>query len=369
MRTFLEINLKNIAENTRNLKSSIKAKIMVVVKANAYGHGLTEVAKTTEKAGADFLGVDNIEEGLTLRKAKIKIPILVLGRPDEDPNLLEKAIKNNLTLTVFDVEIVRAISKIGVQLGKLCRVHVEVETGMNRYGLMPDEVLDFFKLLKRTPKIEIEGIYSHFASAESRDKSYTFKQLGNFQKTIEILRRESFEVPIKHIANSAAALSMSSTHFDMVRLGITIYGLFPTPELGSFFELKPALTFKSHIVSLKKLSGGEKVSYDGSYLTDAPTLIAAIPIGYADGYDRKLSSFAKVLVRGKRVPQVGKVCMSAMMIDVSGVEGVQLGDEVVLIGEQDGEKITAGELAGLLGTINYEIVARLPEHLPRKYIR
>ena len=368
MLSFLEINLKNIAENIKSLKEAIsKAKLMAVVKSNAYGHGLVPVAKTVARAGADYLGVDNIEEGLELRKARIKTPILVFGWPESD--LVEEAIKKDLTLTVFDRDTLRMISKAGLKLRKHCKVHVKVETGMNRYGLMPVEVLDFFQYLKRTPKIELEGIYSHFASAESRDKSYTFKQLGAFQKILEELRREKIDIPIKHISNSAATLSMPSAHFDMVRLGITIYGLFPSSELGTFFELKPALELKSKIVSLKKMPGGEKISYGGSYLTDAPTTVAVIPLGYADGYDRRLSNFAKALVRGGRARVIGKVCMRAMMLDVSGIEGVKIGDEVVLIGKQGNEQITAGELAGLLGTINYEVVARLAESLPRIYIK
>ncbi len=368
MLSYLEINLKNIVENIKNLKGAIgKAKLLAVVKSNAYGHGLVPVAKAVTKAGVDYLGVDNIKEGLELRKARLKIPILVFGWPE--PDLVEKAIKKDLTLTVFDRDTLRVISKAGLKLRKAAKVHVEVETGMNRYGLMPNEVVDFFQYLKRTPKIELEGIYSHFAAAESRDKSYTFKQSGVFQKILEELRREKIETPIKHIANSAATLSMPSSHFDMVRLGICIYGLFPSPELGTFFELKPVLELKSKIVSLKKLSGGERVSYDGSYLTGAPTTVAVIPLGYADGYNRRLSNFAKVLVGGKRARVIGKVCMRAMMLDVSGIEGVKIGDEAVLIGRQGNEQITAGELAGLLGTINYEVVSQLSESLPRIYIK
>lgn len=366
MISFLEINLKHIAENTANLKNAIgKAKLLVVLKANAYGHGLIPIAKTTAKSGADYLGVSTIDDGLKLRKARLKIPILVFGC--SEPDLIEKAIEKDLTLTVFDLDTLKLISKIGLKIGKPCKVHVKVETGMNRYGLLINEVVGFLKYLKRTPKIELEGIYSHLATAESHDKSYTFKQLGIFQKITEMLKKENIKIPIKHIANSAATLSMPTTHYDMVRLGITIYGLFPSPELGTFFDLNPALEFKSKIVSLKRLPGGEKVSYDGSYLTNAPATVAVVPVGYADGYDRKLSNFSKVLVGGKRSPVIGKICMNAIMVDVSGADNVKIGDEVVLIGKQGSETVTAGELAGFLGTINYEIVARLSDDLPRIY--
>jgi alanine racemase len=368
MLSHIEVNLKNISENTKNLKNAIgKAKLMAVVKSNAYGHGLVEVAKTVVKAGADYLAVDNIEEGLALRKAKIKTPILVFGWPE--PELIDKAVENDLTLTVFDKDTVRRISKAGMLFKKPAKVHVEIETGMNRYGLMPEGIIEFMNYLKHTPKVEIEGIYSHFASAQSRDKSYTFKQLGIFQKILENLRKEGYNIPLKHIANSAATLSMPSSHFDMVRLGICLYGLFPSQELGSFFELKPALEFKSKIVSLKEIAGSEKISYDGTYTTNGPTRIGVVPVGYADGYDRRLSNYAKVLVRGERAPVVGKICMRAFMINVSLIEGVEVGDEVVLIGKQGDEQITAGELSGLLGTINYEVVSRLSPDLPRVYIR
>ena len=368
MLSYLEIDLIKIAENTKNLKKSIgQVKLLAVLKANAYGHGLLEVAKTVAKSGADYLGVNFIEEGLALRKAKITTPILIFGWPE--PEQIPKAIEQNLTLSVFDQDTLREISKAGVRAGKPAKVHIKVETGLNRYGLMPKEVLDFFEYLKRTPKIELEGIYSHFASAESRDKSYTFKQLGAFQKILENLRANKIKVPIKHIANSAATLSMPSTHFDMVRLGMTIYGLFPNPELGAFFDLKPVLEFKSKITSLKKISGGERIGYSGSYLTQVPTTIAVVPVGYADGYDRKLSNFAKVLIRGERAQVIGKVSMNAMMVDVSGIGDVKIGDEVVLIGKQHNQEITAGELAGLLGTINREVIVRIPENLPRIYKR
>jgi len=368
MLAHLEINLRNILENTKNLKKAIgRVKLMAVVKSNAYGHGLVEVAKTVVKAGADYLAVDNIQEGLMLRKADVQAPILVFGWPD--PELINQAVENDLTLTVFDKDTVKRISQAGMLFKKPVKVHIKLETGMNRYGLRPEEIIDFLKYLKRTPKIELEGIYSHFAAAQSRDKSYTFKQLGIFQKTIEDLQKAGYKIRYRHIANSAATLSMPSSHFDMVRLGICLYGLFPSQELGSFFELKPALEFKSKIVSLKKIPGGEKISYDGTYTTTKPTLVAVVPVGYADGYDRKLSNYGKVLVKGKRASVIGKICMRAMMIDVSAIEGVEIGDEVVLIGKQGNEQVTAGELAGLIGTINYEVVSRLSSDLPRVYIR
>jgi len=368
MKNYVEVNLGHIAENCQNLKKAVGGtKILVVLSANAYGHGIVEVAKTAARVGADFLGVDSVEDGLMLRKNKVTLPILVFGRPDED--LLVEAVTKDLSLTVFDLEMVKKISHTGLQTKKPAKVHVKVETGLCRYGILENEISAFFDHLKHTPKIEIEGVYSTFAAAENRDKSYTFKQLGTFQKITDVLRHEGYEIPLTHIANSAAALSMSSTHFNMVRVGLTVYGLFPNPELGSFFELKPALTWKSRIISLKKLSGGEKIGFSGACTTTFPIKVAVIPVGYSDGIDRRLSNIAKVLVRGKRALIVGKVSMCDLMVDVSQVEDVALGDEVVLIGKQESEQITAGELAGLLGTINYEIVSRISPAIPRVYVR
>jgi alanine racemase len=313
------------------------------------------------------LAVDNIDEGLELRKAKVIAPILVFGYPELE--LIDKAVENDLTLTVYDRDTLRMISKSGILLKKPVKVHVKVETGMNRYGVMPFELMEFMNYLKHTPKIELEGLYSHFASAQSRDKSYTFHQLGIFQKVTEDLKKAGYNIPLIHIANSAAALSIPSSQLDMVRLGICLYGLFPTPELGTFFDLLPALEWKSKIVSLKRIAGSEKVGYDGSYTTNGAIMIAVVPVGYADGYDRNLSNYAKVLVNGQRANVIGKICMRAFMIDVSNIENVKVGDEVILIGKQGEEQITAGELSGLLGTINYEVVSRISPALPRVYVK
>jgi len=365
----LEINLDHVAENIKTIRNIIsgRAKIMAVVKANAYGHGMIEVSRVCEEAGIDFLGITEVKEGILLRAAGIRIPILVMGFTEKKD--IENAIKENISLTVSNVYQAKLIFEEAKRIGGRAKVHLKVDTGMRRYGPIEINALDFLKEIKKIPKIDIEGLYSHLADAENRDKSYTFKQLGTFQEIIADFKKEGFSAPFNHIAASAAALSIPSSQIDMVRLGIVIYGLFPTPELRSFFDLKPALTYKTKIVELKSLPGSQKIGYGGSHTTQNPSIIAVIPVGYADGVDRGLSNLGKVIVRGQRANIIGKVCMNSIILDVTNIENVAMEDEVVIIGRQGNEEITPGELAGYIGSINYEIVARLPEHLPRIYIR
>lgn len=365
---WIEINLAQIRANAFNLKKALKpkTKLLAVVKSEAYGHGLIPVSQAIAEI-VDYFGVNDVEEGCTLREAGIKKPILVMGG-----TLVEdfaEAIKKDLTLTVYSKEMIQTLSAQAVKLKKPVKIHLKVDTGMRRYGIEPDQVLDFIQIIRRSPKLELEGLYSHFVSAESRDKTPTFKQLGIFQTLINKINQTGIELPLKHIANSAAALSMESTHLDMVRCGITLYGLFPNPELGSFFDLKPALSYKTRIVQIKKVGGSEKVGYGWTYTTSRPTLLGVIPVGYADGLDRHLSNLEKVLVGGKRVPIVGKICMNASIIDLTDVSEAKTGDEVVIIGQQGHERITIGEIAGYLGTITYEIVTRLPDRIPRIYLK
>lgn len=369
MLVHLEINLDNIATNIKAIRSVIsgRAKIMAVVKANAYGHGLVEVSKCCEINGADFLGVDEVREAMILRTAGVRIPILVMGFTEKED--IVPAIENNISLTVSNIYQAKLIFEQAKKIQKRAKVHLKVDTGMRRFGPIEVNAVNFLKEIKSIPKLEIEGLYSHLADAESRDKSFTFRQLGAFQEIIADFKKEGFSAPYNHVAASAAALSIPSSQLDMVRLGIVIYGLFPTPELRTFFDLKPAMVFKTKIVELKRLPGSQKIGYGGSYTTQNPTTVAVIPVGYADGLDRGLSNLGKVLVGGQRSNIIGKVCMNSTIIDVTDVENVQMEDEVVIIGRQGNEEIAPGELAGYTGTINYEIIARIPEHIPRVYIK
>ncbi len=367
--TWLEIDLRKIKNNIAGLRNYIRteSKIMAVLKNDAFGHGLVEVAKYIENLAIDYFGVGTIQEALILRKKKITKPILVLGYTD--PTFFENAIVNEIELAVWDKDAIRQISKVGMQVKKPAKVHLKIDTGLNRYGIDKKDAMEYITYIAHQPKVHISGIFSQFASAENRDKSYAFKQLGSFQEVINSVEREGFENILKHIANSAAALSITSSQFDMVRLGITIYGLFPSAQLGNFFELEPALSWKSKIVQIKKIAGSEKVGFGAEYQTSAPTYLATIPVGYGYGYDKRLSNLSKVLIKGKRAPVIGKISMDALTVDISNLEEARINDEVVLIGKQGTENITAGELAGYLDTTNYEIVTRINANIKRKYLK
>lgn len=365
--TIVEINLGNLAFNIKSIKDFLnpKTKLLAVVKSNAYGHGMAAVAREAAKAGVDSFGVFEVSEGETLRKNRIKLPILVFG--PATPEEIKKAIKYDLTLTVYNLDIAKTISRTAQSLGKRAKVHVKVDTGMRRLGVRAGEGVEFFGALKKLPRIDIEGVYSHFASAGSTDKTYTFKQLGEFQSMIVELDRKGLKPSIVHIANSAAMLEIPSSHCDLVRCGVAIYGLFSTTRLRNFFDLKPVMTVKSVIIDMKKLISGEKVGYEGTYKTAKPTIMGVVPIGYAHGYDFHFSNMGKMLVGGKRVPVIGRVGMEFTSIDISEIPDAKIGDEVVVLGSQENEMVTAGELAGYLGTINYEIVSRINPSLPRIY--
>jgi alanine racemase len=371
MNAWVEINLDNIAHNVKALREFInpKSQILAVVKSNAYGHGMVEVSKVVLKNGASWLGVDKIEDAVELRKAKIVEPILIMGPIIDDLDSIEEGIREDVTFTISSLEQARTLFSMARKLQKKANVHIKVDSGMNRYGLTQAEVIEEMQKIKKVPKLHLQGIYSHLAEADNRDKTATFKQIGIFQEIIMHLEKEGMLFPIKHIANSGAALGIPSAQLDMCRLGIVIYGLFPSPELKSFFDLRPSLEYKTKVAQIKRVGGSVKIGYGGSYTTKRPSLLAIIPIGYADGIDRGLSSLGKVLVGGKRANMVGRICMNATIIDITDISGVKPGDEVVIIGQQGLETITAGEIAGYLGTINYEIVSRIPSEIPRKYIR
>ncbi|MFC1656594.1 alanine racemase [Patescibacteria group bacterium] len=366
---WLEINLENLKYNVNTLKSFLdpKVKFMAVVKSNAYGHGMVQIAKEASVAGADWFGVFTVEEALKLRKNRLQKPILVFGPVSEDD--IRQAVAKNITLTVYNRENAKLISKIAIKARKACDIHIKVNTGMNRLGIDSEEAVDFVKYIKRLPKVNLDGIYSHFAAAGSTNRTYTFKQLGTFQELIIKLDRLGLRPPVAHIANSAAALEIPSSHLDLVRCGIAIYGLFSNARLSTYFDLKPVLEFKTQLIEFRKLSGGEKVSYDCTYTTPKPTLVGIVPVGYTHGYDFKFSNRGKMLLDGRRAPVIGRVCMEFTLLDITDIPDAKTGDEVIILGKQGNENITAGELAGYLDSINYETVTKIPESVKRIYVR
>ena len=360
--TWTEVNLDAIAQNVRNIKKLIgeKKELMAVVKGNAYGHDILEVSSVVLNNGATRLAVARLEEGIFLRKAGITVPILVLGLTLEQQ--VELLVSYNITPTVCKYETIEKLSKFAVKEDKTVKIHIKVDTGMGRIGIFPNHVLDFVKKVKALKNIEIEGIFTHFSVADEKDKTYTEEQFRKFMGVLSALEKEGIKIPIKHVGNSATLLDLPHMWLDLVRPGISIYGLYPSIEVQKTLKLIPAHSFKTRIVFLKELSTGESISYGRTYATNQRrTKVASLPVGYADGYNRLLSNQGEVLVRGRRFPIIGRVCMDQSMIDVTNLPQVEVGDEVVLWGRQGQEEITVEEIAEKIGTINYEIV-----HIPDK---
>jgi len=376
-----EVDLEAIAQNVCELRriTNSGADLMAVVKANAYGHGVIEVTRKALENGADSLGVARIEEGIELRKAGFNESVLIFGYTP--PALAYKLIGFDLTQTVWSYNTARALSHVAVSSNKQIKVHLKVDTGMGRLGLLPDcrrppateqnlmgNAIREAESISSLAGLKLEGVYTHFATADSSDKSYAGKQFEIFLDFLNELRRAGMNPPLCHAANSAAIIDMPETHLDMVRAGIAIYGLYPSDEVNKRrIALKPAMTLKSKIVHLKKVPPGFKVSYGSTYQTPKSTTIASIPVGYADGFNRLLSSRGQMLVRGRRAPIVGRVCMDQTMLDVGHIPDVDLEDEVVIFGRQGYESITVDEIAANLNTINYEIVSALTARVPRIY--
>ncbi|MGD9175203.1 MAG: alanine racemase [Desulfobacterales bacterium] len=376
-----EIDLEAIAHNVRELRriTQPQARLMAVVKANGYGHGAIEVSRCALQNGASILGVARIEEGIQIRKAGITVPILVFGytRPHRAGDLL----KYDLTQSVYSVATAWELSEAAVSLAAKIKVHLKVDTGMGRLGLLPqnfhsdnpvkinsDTVTETLTIAD-LDGLELEGIFTHFASADSADKTYAKYQLDLFLNYLKHLQKAGLCPSLTHAANSGAVMDMPRSHLDIVRPGIAIYGLFPSNEVDrQRISLKSAMALKSQIIQLKKVPAGFNISYGSTYTTRQPTTIATVPIGYADGLNRLLSSRGQMLVGGQRVPIVGRVCMDLTMLDVGNVKDVQAGDEVVVFGQQGNETLTVDEMAETLNTINYEIVTGISARVPRVYL-
>jgi len=360
--TWVEINLDAIANNVKNIKELIgeKKELMAVAKGNAYGHDALETSLVVLKNGASRLAVARIEEGILLRKTGITVPILVLGLTLKQQT--ELLVSYNITPTVSEYEMIEKLSESALKEDKIVKVHLKVDTGMGRIGFFPNRILNFIKKVKVLKNVEIEGIFTHFSVADEKDKSYTEKQFGKFMEILNHLEKERIEIPIKHVSNSAALLDLTHMWLDLVRSGISVYGLYPSREVQKTVKLVPAHAFKTRIVFLKELPAGECISYGRTYTTKQKrTVVASLPVGYADGYNRLLSNQGEVLIRGRRFPVIGRICMDQTMIDVTNLPQVEIGDEVVLWGRQGQEEIAVEEIADKIKTINYEVV-----HMPDK---
>ena len=366
--TWLEIDVDAIAQNVRTIKAMIgpDVRIMAVLKADAYGHGAVKVARTALNNGASYCGVASVNEAIQLREAGITAPVLVLGYTPAWQ--AREALLRDVTITLYDQDVARAFSRAAIELQREARTHIKVDTGMGRLGLLPDDVTDFVLKVRNLPGLNLEGIFTHFSISDEPDLEYTRRQLQDFQRVLERLKIHGITFPLIHAANSAAVLRMPESHFTMVRLGLVMYGLAPSSAVPLPPAIKRALAWKTTVAQVKTLAEGSYVSYGNTYRTEGDEAIAVIPVGYADGFRRAPHHWHEVIVKGQRAPIVGRVCMDQTMINVSHIPGVRVGDEVVLIGTQGNEMITAEEVAERLGTINYEVIsvimARVPRSLP-----
>lgn len=341
------------------------------IKANAYGHGLLEVANTLVQSGADWLGVNALYEAERLREAGITVPIYILGYVARED--LKKAVELDCRMVVYNKETIDELGKIN----KPVKVHIKVETGNNRQGVLIDDLLAFAQHIKKYSNILIEGISTHFANIEdTTDHSYALEQLSLFQKAIEMLKKDGIDIPLQHCANSAATILFNKTHFNMVRPGIAVYGLWPSSEtFVSFvkekkngFSLKPVMSWKTKIAQIKTIKAGEYIGYGCTYRTGHDMKLAILPVGYYDGYDRGISG-GHVLIHGKRAPIRGRICMNITMVEVTDIPEAKLEDEVVLLGKSGDEEISAELLASWAGTINYEVVTRVNERVERRMVQ
>lgn len=361
-----EINLDAVAHNVKIAKQNLakNTKLCAVVKADAYGHGAVAVAREAEKNGADFLAVALLQEGLELREAGITLPILVLG--SLQPGAANVVVQFDISHAVFDEERLYALNDAAVKLNKKAKIHIAIDTGMHRIGVHVKDAGKFAALAASLPGIDIEGIFSHFATADADDKAYAAHQFERFQEALEAIKAEGIKVPLAHIANSAALTELHEYQMDMVRQGITLYGLHPAHMIDCYEDFKPVMTVKSTVSFVKTLPSGSTIGYGRTYTLQRDSVIATVPVGYADGVNRRLSNVGYMLVNGGKAPIVGRVCMDQVMLDVTDLPLVKVGDEVTVFG---GKELPMELVAEWAGTICYELVCSVSPRMPRVYVR
>jgi len=365
--TVAEIDLRALAFNFRQVQKRIPkgVKIMGVVKADAYGHGAIPVSLQLERLGVEYLGVAMSDEGVHLRQGGVKAPILLLGGVYQED--VDWIFRFHLTPVVFQKDSIQLLNQEAEKRRKKVKVHLKVDTGMGRLGVSLRQWPAFLEEIKRFPKIEVEGILSHYAMADETENPFNRKQWEAFQRAVSIAESTGIHSKYQHISNSAGLTAFSTWSGNMVRPGIILYGCHPSPVFRKLIRLKPVMTLKTRIGLLKWVSSGQKISYGGTYITRRQSLIATLPIGYADGYSRRLSNQGEVLIRGRRAPVVGRVCMDYIMADVTDIRGVSQGDETVLMGRQGREEITAEEIGEKIGSISYEVLCLVGKRVPRIY--
>ena len=363
----MDAALKNMERLRKNLLP--ETKMLAVIKANGYGHGAVQIAGKLDHLDYVFgYAVATVEEALELREGGLCKPILILGYTF--PDCYKRLVEEDIRPTVFRMDMAEQLSEEALRQGRRLKIHIKVDTGMSRIGIFPDQAgFDFVKTVSKLPGLEIEGIYTHFARADERDKKNALEQFRRFTGFTQRLERElSMDIPLKHCANSAAIMELPQTQLSLVRAGIAMYGLWPSEEMDrEKMELSPVFSLYSHIVYIKTVPAGVAVSYGGTYVTEKRRRIATIPVGYGDGYPRGLSGKGEVLIRGKRAPILGRVCMDQFMVDVTKIPEAAEGDRVTLIGRDGEEQITMEELGALSGRFNYELACDLGSRIPRLY--
>lgn len=368
-RVYAEINLDAMCSNVSQALERMKpAKLMAIIKTDAYGHGAVRSAKALDEIGVYAFGVATPGEALELRRAEIKNPILILGYVFEE--YFDRMIENDIDLALFDLNTAKLLNSHAEKLGKKARVHIKADTGMGRIGFQPcDESAEIIKEIASLNNIEIDGMFTHFACADSKDKASVNRQIERFTNFVAKVKSEGVSLPIVHCYNSASIVDFDKPLFDMVRCGIITYGLEPSDEVSKTnIKLQKVMSIKSHVAYVKKVGAGFTVSYGSTYVTDKETEIATIPVGYGDGYPRTLSNKGMVLIGGHFAKIIGRVCMDQFMVDVTGL-GVSCGDEVILMGSDGENSITAEEIGDLSGRFNYELVCDINKRVPRVYIK
>ncbi len=368
--SWVEINLEHIKHNCRTVKQLVGENVQVaaVVKANGYGHGAIPVGKACLEAGADSLAVAILSEAIQLREAGIHCPILVMGWTPVEGYAL--AIEQDVRLTIYNLQEAEKLNRIALAVGKKAKVHLKLDTGMSRLGFQADEEgLQIAEQILSLEGIEVEGLFSHLFNGDEYDKTYALEQIEKFQSFIDTLQaRTGIRIPIYHLGASACIIDIPEGYFDMVRPGIMLYGYQPSDQMHHFPLLKHVLTWKARVAHVKLLPAGRLIGYNGTFELQKDTLVATIPVGYADGYNRMLSNNGYILCRGKKLPIIGKICMDQFMVDASEIPDMQAGEEVILLGAADGVSITVTEMARHWGTIEHEVTCSIAARVPRVYI-
>lgn len=364
--TWVEVNLDNLRYNLAGIKKLIKkdVKICCILKADSYSCGSVEIAEALEKENVDYFAVARPEEGVELRQNGVTTPILVLGYTTEES--IKEAVSANLTLTVYKSEIAEKIAEVASSLGIKAKIHVKIDSGMNRIGFKPNEQsIDEIAKISKLDNIELEGLYTHFATADETDKTKTKEQLKNYMSVVKGLKAKGVSAPIEHVSNSAATIDLPEANFNMVRPGIMLYGHYPSDEVfKDSIELRPVLKFKSTITNIKRVEKGDGISYGFTYIAEKPETVATVAVGYADGFTR-LQKNAKVLIKDQMCDVVGRICMDQLMVRIDKDLDIKVGDEVILFGEGEA---TAERIAKDLGTINYEVLCMVSRRVDRVYM-